>query len=132
MLPRFLRSQAKVRSILVILVFLMSFWGRAAWAGPALSREVEPNGAIATATAIAGTSAVIEGNVFPNGDIDYYSFTAAAGDRIYAATMTCVPAVLPAADRRADGGDRGQRHLPGAGDAGGRLGVGRDQRHDGR
>jgi len=92
MLPTFPRSQAKIWSFLVILVFLISFGGRAAWAGPVLSREVEPNGSIATATAIAGTSAIIEGNVFPNGDIDYYSFTAAAGDRIYAATMTSLSA----------------------------------------
>jgi uncharacterized repeat protein (TIGR01451 family) len=54
----------------------------------AIAHEVEPNGTIATATSIAGTSAVIEGNIFPNADVDYYSFTAAAGDRIYAATMT--------------------------------------------
>lgn len=30
----------------------------------------------------------ITGNLYPNGDIDYYSFQANAGDRIFAATMT--------------------------------------------
>ncbi len=50
--------------------------------------EVEPNGTSATATPIAGTSAVVEGNVFPNADVDFYSFTGAVGDRIYAAVMT--------------------------------------------
>src|SRR5262249_34118239 len=29
-----------------------------------------------------------QGGVSPNGDVDYYSFTANAGDRVYAATMT--------------------------------------------
>ena len=50
--------------------------------------EVEPNGTSATATPLAGTNVVVRANLFPNGDIDFYSFTATAGDRIYAATMT--------------------------------------------
>ena len=50
--------------------------------------DVEPNGTFATATPIPGTNQVIRGNLFPNGDVDFYSFTAAAGDRVYAATMT--------------------------------------------
>ncbi|MFO1351308.1 MAG: PPC domain-containing protein [Gammaproteobacteria bacterium] len=31
---------------------------------------------------------MIRGNLFPNGDVDFYSFTANAGDRVYAAVMT--------------------------------------------
>ena len=50
--------------------------------------EVEPNGTAATASPIAGTNVVIRGMLYPNGDVDFYSFTANAGDRIYAATMT--------------------------------------------
>ncbi len=56
--------------------------------GQNLPGEVEPNGTAATATPIAGTSARIRANVFPTADVDVYSFTAAAGDRVYAATMT--------------------------------------------
>jgi hypothetical protein len=37
--------------------------------------EVESN----NATAISGSNVKIKGNVFPNGDIDFYAFTAPAG-----------------------------------------------------
>lgn len=50
--------------------------------------EVEPNNTPATATPLGGTNVKITGNVFPNADADFYSFTANAGDRVYAATMT--------------------------------------------
>lgn len=50
--------------------------------------EVEPNGTTATATPIPGTNVRIKGNIFPAADFDFYSFAAAAGDRIYAATQT--------------------------------------------
>jgi len=50
--------------------------------------EVEPNGTTATATPFSGTNVVVEGNIFPATDVDFYSFTAAAGDRVYAAAMT--------------------------------------------
>jgi subtilisin-like proprotein convertase family protein len=50
--------------------------------------EVEPNGTSATATPLAGASVKVRGNVFPVADVDFYSFTATAGDRIYAATQT--------------------------------------------
>ncbi|MDX1997344.1 MAG: IPTL-CTERM sorting domain-containing protein, partial [Thermoanaerobaculia bacterium] len=56
--------------------------------GLAFSGEVEPNGTSATATPLPGTSGVVQANVFPGNDVDFFSFTAAAGDRIYAATMT--------------------------------------------
>src|SRR5690606_26182151 len=36
--------------------------------------DVEPNGTFATATPIPGTNQVIRGNLFPNGDVDFYSF----------------------------------------------------------
>jgi uncharacterized repeat protein (TIGR01451 family) len=58
---------------------------------PRVAAEVEPNGSSATATPIAlnGSGfAKIVGNIFANGDVDYYSFSGAAGDRIYAALMT--------------------------------------------
>lgn len=50
--------------------------------------EVEPNGTFAQATPIPSSPAKITGNVYPANDVDFYSFTAAAGDRIYAATQT--------------------------------------------
>ncbi len=50
--------------------------------------EVEPNNTSGTATPLVGTNLVAQGNVFPNADVDWYSFTAAAGDRLYAAVMT--------------------------------------------
>ncbi|MGH9967587.1 MAG: proprotein convertase P-domain-containing protein, partial [Pyrinomonadaceae bacterium] len=50
--------------------------------------ETEPNGTSATATPLGGSNRKIRGNIFPNGDIDFYSFNAAAGDRVYAAVMT--------------------------------------------
>ena len=56
--------------------------------GTDLPIEVEPNGTAASATPLSGTSLRIKGTVFPAADADFYSFTAAAGDRIYAATQT--------------------------------------------
>ncbi|TAH46580.1 MAG: choice-of-anchor D domain-containing protein [Gammaproteobacteria bacterium] len=56
--------------------------------GTSLPLEIEPNGTSATATPIGATSTRIKGTVFPAADVDFYSFTAAAGDRIYAATQT--------------------------------------------
>ncbi|MBX3059499.1 MAG: proprotein convertase P-domain-containing protein [Anaerolineae bacterium] len=50
--------------------------------------ETEPNDTPATANALGGSSAVVRGYVYPNADLDYFSFTAQAGDRIYAAVMT--------------------------------------------
>jgi len=56
--------------------------------GPITVREAEPNGTPATATPLGGSSAVALGTVYPNNDLDYYSFAGAAGDRVYAATQT--------------------------------------------
>ncbi len=51
-------------------------------------REVEPNGTPATATPLGGRNVHVYATVYPNADEDYFSFTAAAGDKVYAATMT--------------------------------------------
>ncbi|GMV31247.1 MAG: hypothetical protein AMXMBFR59_33720 [Rhodanobacteraceae bacterium] len=56
--------------------------------GQGYGGEVEPNGTFASASPIVGTNTVVRANLFPNGDIDFYSFQASAGDRIYAALMT--------------------------------------------
>jgi hypothetical protein len=56
--------------------------------GPITVREAEPNGTSATATPLGGASGVAFGNIYPNGDLDYYSFTGVTGDRVYAAVMT--------------------------------------------
>ena len=50
--------------------------------------EVEPNNNSTQATPLGSGDAVALGNVYPNGDLDYYSFQASVGDRVYAATMT--------------------------------------------
>src|SRR6185295_3513749 len=50
--------------------------------------EVEPNGTSATATPLSGTSVKVTAAINPNGDQDFYSFSATAGDRVYAATQT--------------------------------------------
>jgi subtilisin-like proprotein convertase family protein len=50
--------------------------------------EVEPNGTTATATPIGNNVKVKAGYIYPNGDIDFYSFTANAGDRVYIGTIT--------------------------------------------
>ncbi|MFZ2487499.1 MAG: proprotein convertase P-domain-containing protein, partial [Anaerolineae bacterium] len=57
-------------------------------AGMNMFSEVEPNNTSATATALPGNNTVAVGNVYPNGDLDFFSFTGSAGDRVYAATMT--------------------------------------------
>ena len=49
--------------------------------------EHEPNDTTATATPIADGQRV-RAPIFGDGDIDVYSFTAAAGDRVFATTMT--------------------------------------------
>lgn len=54
--------------------------------------EVEPNDTSATATPLTGAASAREGNIFGNGDVDYWSFTAAAGDRVYVAVMTSLSA----------------------------------------
>ncbi|GAB3640305.1 putative Ig domain-containing protein [Spirosoma arcticum] len=52
----------------------------------------ESNNTAATAMPLGSTSVRLRGNLFPNGDIDFYSFTANAGDRVHAAVMTAFSA----------------------------------------
>lgn len=64
---------------------------RVAEAGPAIIDEIEPNeSATAAATVLAGSSGVARGWLFTkdSGDVDCFSFVAAANDRIYAAVNT--------------------------------------------
>jgi len=56
--------------------------------GQGYGGEAEPNGTFGTASPMVGTNLVTRATLFPNGDIDFYSFTANAGDRIHAATIT--------------------------------------------
>jgi len=56
--------------------------------GQGFVAEVEPNNDSMTATPLGGDDVVARANVFPNADVDYWSFSGAAGDRVYAATMT--------------------------------------------
>jgi subtilisin-like proprotein convertase family protein len=58
------------------------------FAGQTLSPEQEPNSGIATATPLAGDNVVVTGMIHPDLDVDYYSFSGEAGDRVYAATQT--------------------------------------------
>src|SRR5262245_17455640 len=55
--------------------------------GVDLGNEIEPNDTTATAMPLIGGNVRIEGNILA-GDVDIYSFSANAGDRVYAATMT--------------------------------------------
>ncbi len=50
--------------------------------------EAEPNNTAAQATPLATNPAKVRGYIYHNGDVDVYSFTANAGDRVYAATQT--------------------------------------------
>jgi len=52
--------------------------------------EAEPNGTTATATPITANPAKIRGYIYTNGDEDFYSFTATAGDRVYVAVQTSI------------------------------------------
>jgi hypothetical protein len=61
---------------------------RSALGAPSGPSEIEPNNTSATATLIASGATVYGGTVFPAADVDFYSFTVAAGDRIYAATQS--------------------------------------------
>jgi uncharacterized repeat protein (TIGR01451 family)/fimbrial isopeptide formation D2 family protein len=88
MLSRFLRNRLNGSLVLIALVCFTMAWGRAAWAGQNLLSEVEPNGTSAAATPIVGTNVVIRANVFPAADVDFYSFSATTGDRVYAAVQT--------------------------------------------
>ena len=56
--------------------------------GMDLFNEVEANNSSATANALPSTNLAVFGNIYPNADVDYFSFTGAAGDRVYAAVMT--------------------------------------------
>ncbi len=53
-----------------------------------LGEEVEPNNLFTEANVLGGSEVKIRGDIFGNGDLDWYSFTANAGDRVYAAVMT--------------------------------------------
>lgn len=59
---------------------------------PLVDGEVEPNADAGSATPLTVDpvtgGALIQGNIFAGGDVDVYSFTAQAGDRIFAATQT--------------------------------------------
>jgi len=62
--------------------------------GPAnTGLDNEPNDTPGTATPLYGTNVKITANIFPEGDVDYYSFAAQAGDRVYAALMIAAPNV---------------------------------------
>lgn len=56
--------------------------------GVTFTPEREPNNSSVQATAIPGSPAILTANIYPDDDVDFFSFTAAAGDRVYAAVMT--------------------------------------------
>src|SRR5688572_12010322 len=55
--------------------------------GQPLGGETEPNPAAVSATPIRN-DVVVRANTIPGSDVDFFSFTGQAGDRVYAATMT--------------------------------------------
>ncbi len=56
--------------------------------GQDFATEIEANNAYTTATSLPSTDLVLLGNIYPATDVDYFSFSASAGDRLYAAVMT--------------------------------------------
>jgi subtilisin-like proprotein convertase family protein len=50
--------------------------------------EVEPNGSAATATPLGGPTVVAQGQIVGGTDVDLWSFSASAGDRVHAAAVT--------------------------------------------
>ena len=56
--------------------------------GSARYPEIEPNDIITQANNLPGGYISVLGNIYPNADVDYFAFTASAGDRVYAATST--------------------------------------------
>ncbi len=66
----------------------------------AFVREVEPNNTSGTATPLGTTPVRVRSDSYAvplpvGGDVDFYSFTAAAGDRVYGATMNSFSAGSP-------------------------------------
>jgi len=59
--------------------------------------DSEPNDTPAAATPLYAREGRITANIFPAGDLDHYSFTAQAGDRIYAA-VTVMPVLQVSGD----------------------------------
>jgi uncharacterized repeat protein (TIGR01451 family) len=55
---------------------------------PSVTRETESNNTFATANPLSGTSGRVMGNIFPAADVDFFSITAATGNRLYVATQT--------------------------------------------
>ncbi|WP_165372219.1 proprotein convertase P-domain-containing protein [Emticicia agri] len=53
-----------------------------------LKDEIEPNNDVITAMPLGGNDVKVKGYINPNADIDFYTFTANAGDKVYVATQT--------------------------------------------
>ena len=72
---------------------------RAASPGPETNAlDQEPNEDAATATPLTGTKVVVRANIYPSNDVDFYSFSAIAGDRVYAAVQTLFDAQINSGD----------------------------------
>jgi subtilisin-like proprotein convertase family protein len=54
--------------------------------------ETEPNDAATSATALGSPRIKVTADIYPGDDIDFYSFFANEGDRVFAATMTAASA----------------------------------------
>ena len=52
-----------------------------------VSVTTDGSDSVSTATALSGVPVRLKDRLYPSGDVDYYSFAAAAGDRVYAAVM---------------------------------------------
>jgi len=83
-----LTTPAPCLGAVFVLLLLLATPLTAAGFGQTLVQEIEPNASPATATPLGGTNVVAQGYVFGNGDVDYWSFSAVTGDRVYAAVMT--------------------------------------------
>src|SRR5262245_7851749 len=80
--------QAMNRRLLVLVTAISMGFVMEAVAGQGLVPENEPNNTVAAATPLGGANVTAIGAINPFMDIDYWSFQASAGDRVYVATMT--------------------------------------------
>lgn len=73
-----------------LLAGLLVIFGSQMALAQAVQNEAEPNGTTATANPVTLTNGVakVQGNVYPNADEDFYSFTGQAGNRVFVATVT--------------------------------------------
>ena len=85
-MPQFCRLPVPMAAL--VFVVLLGVGATVVNASQTLAQEKEDNDTVALATPLGGANVVGMGSIYPQSDVDYWSFQATAGDRVYAATMT--------------------------------------------